>query len=410
MKNTLVSLFLIAFLGACQVQKISNKVIHPSDDKHHLGYLFIDTITGDTLFQQNASRYFNPASTTKLFTWYSSLSLLGEKIPALKYYETADSLIFWGTGDPTFLRADFPENNTLVFLKSKANKKLIFSDANFQGKHYGQGWMWDDYLEAYQTEVSPLPIYGNLVTFNNQNIEPSYFEVLTQKSSDLKSKVLREEGQNHFSIAEKAKLKNVKIPFKTDGETLASLLSDTLNVPVIYDQNQVYDYAYATLFSEPRDSLIVPMLEHSDNMLAEQLMLMASGQISDSLSVTKAINYMLENKLSDLPQKPRWVDGSGLSRYNMFTPNDLVYLLQKIKGEIGIDKAFYILPKIGENHETYIWAKSGSMSGVYNLAGFIKTKKGKTLTFALMNNNFTKPVSTVRKEMAAFLEGIREAY
>lgn len=410
MKNSLVAFFLIVIFGACQVQKISNKVVYPNDLKHHLGYLFIDTATGDTLFQKNAKRYFSPASTTKLFTWYSSLSLLGENIPALRYYETPDTLFFWGTGDPTFLRSDFPANKTLTFLKSKENKKLVFSDANFHGKYYGQGWMWDDYLEDYQAEVSAFPMYGNLVTFDKENTEPTYFKTFTKKTENQKARVLRADATNHFTYADSSRLVNLKIPFKTNGETVAALLSDTLKVSVNYQAKQIYDYPTTTLFSESRDSLIIPMLEHSDNMLAEQLMLMASSQISDSLSVKRAITYMLENKLSELPQKPRWVDGSGLSRYNMFTPNDLVFLLQKIKNELGLSQTFYILPKIGQDPETYIWAKSGSMSGVYNLAGFIKTKKGRTLTFALMNNNFTKPVSAVRKEMATFLEGVREAY
>lgn len=410
MKNTLVSLFLIALLGACQVQKISKKIISPNDHKHHLGYLFIDSVTGDTLFQQNAGKYFSPASTTKLFTWYSSISLLGEQIPALKYYETPDSLFFWGTGDPTFLRKDFLENNTLEFLKSKTDKKLVFSDANFQDKHFGQGWMWDDYLEAYQAEVSAFPMYGNLATFDKENTEPTYFKTFTQKIENQKAKVLRADAENYFTYADGNHLNTLKIPFITDGQTIAALLSDTLKAEVTYKPKQVYKYQTATLFSESRDSIIIPMLDHSDNMLAEQLMLMVSSQISDSLSVKTAITYMLENKLADLPQKPRWVDGSGLSRYNMFTPNDLVFLLQKAKSEIGIEKAFYFLPKRGLDNETYIWAKSGSMSGVYNLAGFIKTKKGRTLTFALMNNNFTKPVSAVRKEMASFLEGVREVY
>ncbi|WP_341226725.1 D-alanyl-D-alanine carboxypeptidase [uncultured Arcticibacterium sp.] len=410
MKNTLVSLLLIALLGACQVQKITNNIISPNDVCHHLGYLFIDTVTGDTLFQQNAGKYFSPASTTKLFTWYSSISLLGEQIPALKYYETPDTLFFWGTGDPTFLRKDFLENKTLEFLESKTDKKLVFSNANFQDKHFGQGWMWDDYLEAYQAEVSALPMYGNLVTFDQGSTEPPYFKTFTQNVGNQKAKILRADAENYFTYADSTRLNNLKIPFKTDGETIAALLSDTLKVSVIYQAKHIYNYQTTTLFSESRDSLIIPMLEHSDNMLAEQLMLMASGQISDSLSVKAAITYMLENKLADLPQKPRWVDGSGLSRYNIFTPNDLVFLLQKIKNEIGLSQTFYILPKIGQNQEIYIWAKSGSMSGVYNLAGFIKTKKGRTLTFALMNNNFTKPVSAVRKEMASFLEGVREGY
>jgi len=70
------------------------------------------------------------------------------------------------------------------------------------------------------------------------------------------------------------------------------------------------------------------MLE-SDNFLAEQLMILASSTLSDSLSFKKTRNHILKNKLPNLPQVPRWVDGSGLSRYNLFSPKSLGYILNE---------------------------------------------------------------------------------
>lgn len=408
----------ILALNSCKVQSPRPHVSIPSAFNHHLGYLFIDTETGDTLLASNSEKYFIPASTTKLFTWYACLRLLNDKIPALRYRETSDSLIFWGTGDPSLLRPEFPYNKTIDFLRSKANKHLVFSDTNFDDNFYGKGWMWDDYLESYQAEVSALPIYGNLVRLNNETVIPDYFELFSEIDKSGTNKVSRLEHENKFLIPQQRFGLTQTIPFKTGGEIAANLLSDTLHLAVEY-QNIGLNTPTAIRYSVDKDSLLIPMLRFSDNMLAEHLMLLCSGQLSDQLSVQNAIEVLLSHQLHDIPQKPRWVDGSGLSRYNLFTPEDLVYLLQKVKNEFGLERAKSYLPGNGQNgtmknlaaaESPFLNAKSGSMSGVYNLAGFLQTGSGRTLTFAVMNNNFTTSVNSVRKEVEDFLLEIRNHY
>ncbi len=61
----------------------------------------------------------------------------------------------------------------------------------------------------------------------------------------------------------------------------------------------------------------------------------------------KIIDTLLKTDLKDLPQKPRWVDGSGLSRYNLFTPKDFVFILNKMKNEFGIERIKIIFPTGG---------------------------------------------------------------
>jgi D-alanyl-D-alanine carboxypeptidase/D-alanyl-D-alanine-endopeptidase (penicillin-binding protein 4) len=84
----------------------------------------------------------------------------------------------------------------------------------------------------------------------------------------------------------------------------------------------------------------------------------------------KIIDTLLKTDFKDLPQNPRWVDGSGLSRYNLFIPQDFVAILNKIKNEFGIDRIKIILPTGGtgtlENYyradSNYIFAKTGTLS------------------------------------------------
>jgi D-alanyl-D-alanine carboxypeptidase/D-alanyl-D-alanine-endopeptidase (penicillin-binding protein 4) len=408
-------LFGLLLLASCGVHSIPKQNLVPATGNHHFGYLFIDTESGDTLLSNNSDKYFIPASTTKLFTFYASLTLLPNELPAIYYAETKDSLVFWGTGNPSLLRPDFNSNKTLDFLKSKANKHLVFSDANFDENYYGKGWMWDDYQDGYQTEVSSLPIYGNLVRFNENDVVPPFFKSLIEKESSFNGKANRVNATNSFQVPLERKGLIQNIPFKTGGKLTAQLISDTLHLAIGYTHTQKPNEINSINFAE-RDSLIKTMLYLSDNMIAEQLLLMTSGE---KLSTQAAIEKLLTNQLRNLPQKPRWVDGSGLSRYNLFSSEDMVFLLQKMKAEYGLETVKSYLPSNGKegtmnsfamNESTFLYAKSGSMSGVYNLAGFLKTKSNRTLTFAVMNNNFTKPVSEVRQEMEALLIKIRDHY
>jgi D-alanyl-D-alanine carboxypeptidase/D-alanyl-D-alanine-endopeptidase (penicillin-binding protein 4) len=125
---------------------------------------------------------------------------------------------------------------------------------------------------------------------------------------------------------------------------------------------------------------------------------------------------LLKNELKEFPQQPRWVDGSGLSRYNLFTPDDFVWLLEKMKDEFGMQRISSIFPTGGSGTlSAYssgigpgIIAKSGSMGGVLALSGYLKTKTGKQLTFSILVNNFRGSAGLIRKKIEQFLSEISE--
>ena len=211
----------------------------------------------------------------------------------------------------------------------------------------------------------------------------------------------------------------VEIPYRTDSTLTRLLLEDVLGKPIrIADRMPVGKKKI--LVGLPSDTLYRRMMHESDNMIAEQLLILASATISDTLDGERVRDSVLNNQLSDLKQRPRWVDGSGLSRYNLFTPESMVHVLHKLYREIPKERLFSLFPAGGvsgtlENwypgqNEPYIFAKSGSLSNNYCLSGYLITKSGKTLIFSFMNNHFRSPSSEVKKRMQLIFEEIREKY
>jgi len=109
MKNFLFIGIIILLLSACVSKKsiirkdFDNQLSSSFYNNQFTGILVIDADTKDTIYNHNSHKYFIPASNTKIFTLFTALTILPEKIPALKYINTNDTLYFEGTGDPSFL-------------------------------------------------------------------------------------------------------------------------------------------------------------------------------------------------------------------------------------------------------------------------------------------------------------------
>src|SRR5690606_35778639 len=73
-------------------------------------------------------------------------------------------------------------------------------------------------------------------------------------------------------------------------------------------------------------------------------------------------------------------------------------------GVDGTLKSAYSL----DGGEAFVWAKTGTISGVHNQSGFIRTRTGRRLVFSFMNNNFLGSATPARKEMVRIMTFIRE--
>jgi D-alanyl-D-alanine carboxypeptidase/D-alanyl-D-alanine-endopeptidase (penicillin-binding protein 4) len=153
------------------------------------------------------------------------------------------------------------------------------------------------------------------------------------------------------------------------------------------------------------------MMHRSDNFYAEQTLLMVSNEKLGVISDSKIIDTLLKTDLAALPQKPRWVDGSGLSRYNLFTPMDFVWVLNQMKKEFSWNRIATIFPTgntgtLSGYYKDYagkIYAKTGTLSGQVALSGFITAKSGKELIFSILVNNHQTAASNIRRAVEAFL-------
>jgi D-alanyl-D-alanine carboxypeptidase/D-alanyl-D-alanine-endopeptidase (penicillin-binding protein 4) len=338
------------------------------------------------------------------------------------------------TGDPTFFYSDFEKQPVADFFQ-KSLLPVAMNDTNFKTGRYASGWAWDEYMESYMPERSAFPVGGNNLQINfhknktesrpatgQQEYTINIFPVLQSVSFQNTGRNVgtlsftRKETDNKFSFSYPLAKTDMQlyIPFVTNGITSAiEILNTKYPLTSFRSTNTSFPREqYKVLRTQPKDSLFKPMMHRSDNFFAEQTLLMASNEYLGYMSEEAMIDTMLKKDFADIPSKPRWVDGSGLSRYNLFTPNDLIYILKKLKDEFGLDRMKNILATGGEgtlknyflNDKGFIFAKTGTLSNNCALSGYLITKKGKLLLFSVIANNYQTGATPVRRAVEKFLQ------
>lgn len=394
---------------------------------HHTGFVLYDAQNKKILIDYQGDRYFTPASNTKVLTFFTAITMLGDSIPALQYLLRNDSLLFRGTGDPSCLYAETHHTSRVLdFLKSFQGD-LYYIDNPLYTTSLGPGWAWSDYQYSYSAERSSFPMYGNYFTFyrppsGKASVFPPYFKKYFRLTDSLeRTRIIREIGANRLDYAPGKSVttpETWKIPFKPTPVVIADLLADTVKKQVAILTMADIDWKQShIIYSVPSDSLYKTMMQESDNFISEQLLMMCGWIMTDSLKPEAAIRHMLKTHLNDLPDKPVWVDGSGLSRYNLTTPRNMVALWEKIGNVIPYDRLFAILPAGGKHgtlrnwykaEQPYLYAKTGTLSNNHCLSGFLITRKKRILIFSFMNSNYVAPVNEIRKEMEKILKRIHD--
>jgi serine-type D-Ala-D-Ala carboxypeptidase/endopeptidase (penicillin-binding protein 4) len=427
MKNVLTYFFPFILLScsasykikkAAQKDVLKNKVFISA----HTGISVYNPTTGKYLYNYQGDKYFVPASNTKLWMCYASMKYLGDSITGIKYKEADDTLFVIPVGDPTFLGVEFTNQPVYNFLKN-TNKIIVLNTSLWHENRWGNGWSWNDYNDDYAAERSVMPVYENLATFSNDSkgiqVSPPYFsnKIMHEtpgNKKDFHTSIQRDISSNTFFVSGNDSLKRpVQIPFYTASDSiLINILKDTLH-KAIYSSHADFNN-WKELYSQPTDSLLKITMHRSDNFFAEQSLLMVSTKLLGIMNDEKIIDTLLKTDYKDLPQKPHWVDGSGLSHYNLFSPEDFVTLLNKMKNDFGMERIKNILPTGGtgtlsnyyKKESGFIFAKTGSLSGIIALSGFLYTKKNKLLIFSFLINNY-RGNTNPRKDIEKFIEDVR---
>jgi len=429
-----IILVAIIFLQSCSsshfFQTANQQLFQQRDlQSAHVGISIYDVETNSFLYNYQGDKYFIPASNTKLFSLYAGMKYLGDSLIGIRYIERDTDILVMPTGDPTLLHRDFIKQPVVDFLKGK---NIYITDANWKEKAWGSGWSWDDYNDDYMVERSAMPVYGNFIqwaqsqqadgSFSSFSVPDINWKVDFADSTGKNFFVKRNLAENIFIITQGAeKDKEQDVPFVTHGlQSAVELLKDTISKKIFINHSPLkIDHSkFTILHSQPIDSLFKPMMYRSDNFFAEQTLLMASNELLGFMNDEKIIDTLLKTDLKDLPQKPVWVDGSGLSRYNLFTPQDFAWLLNKMKNDFGIDRMKRLLPTGGngtlgnyyKQDSGLIYAKTGSLSGVICLSGYLISQKNHLLIFSVLVNNHHGNGSVIRKAIENFIESVRRQY
>lgn len=432
---------LVLFLASCSSTKIQSIAAkHFLSDSAlinaHTGVAVYDPAEKKFLYAYQADKYFVPASNTKIFSCYAGMKILGDKLPGIKYVDLDTALVLLPTGDPTFLHYDYADQPVANFLRS-ATKKIYIDPSAWSNPALGLGWSWDDYSEYYMPERSAFPAYGNVIRWHqikgkkeNPSSPADSIDTFIYSDPEIDGpvafgkpeksfRVQRDRDKNAFTIYEgNEKTAAVDVPYVTNGViTALQLINDSLHQRIGILDAPIKKGNIRTIYSRPVDSMLQPMMHRSDNFFAEQTLLMAGYTLTGKLNTNAAVEAVSTALLKGIPDQPRWADGSGLSRFNLFTPRDFIWILDKIKTEMPWERITTVFPTGGKGtlrsyvgEQGKLYAKTGTLTGVIALSGYVITKKNKTLIFSILINNHRQPTSVLRAKMSGFLKELIERY
>jgi D-alanyl-D-alanine carboxypeptidase/D-alanyl-D-alanine-endopeptidase (penicillin-binding protein 4) len=418
--------------------------------------------TGETLYEQEAQRYFIPASTAKLLTTAATLHQLGAsfQIRTSVYQVNAPDetvLRVVGQGDPSFTDAELRQLAQQIGDRNITHiNRLIGDDQYFQGEILNPNWEWEDVQAGYGAGVNSLILNLNAIalTLSPQAVgQPLQFswsdptEALRwqvenhamttaaempeflQLERQLNQPILRVRGQ--LQVDAEPEVEAIAIPdpshyfLRRFRQILAEQSITVGQVKVATTPKDRDEQAIATVESAPLSELLIQANRESENLYAEALLrILGAAQSNSTTSTLEAGIAAVETSLAELgvdPQSYALADGSGLSRHNLVSPEALVQVLRAIAQSAEAEVYRNSLAIAGVNgtlqnrfRETPVqgrlFGKTGTASGTVSLAGYLELPTYQPLVFSILVNQSDQPVRTVRQaidEMVLKLSRLR---
>ena len=335
-----------------------------------IGIKIVAVETGEVVYEKNPLKLHHPASTTKLFTAATALAKLGSDyrfettvyVDAEVDTQVAGNIYLKGRADPVLQPQDIVKlADVLLESGVKSIQGDILVDTTYLDTvREGPGWMWDD----RPLRISALSI---------RQIEP-------------------EPGTRSRALACGYLLKNELI------EKGIEVTGDVVPGTVPLDARTV-----AKHLSPPLADIIKLMNKPSDNWIAELLFKTIGAEVMGEPGTWQkgrdAVNEFLEEIIGE-PPAHRFVDGSGLSRYNLLNAELLTKLL------VYMYQNFELMPEYvaslpiagvdgtlshrmqGVSAEKVLRAKTGTLSGVSALAGYVVTADDEVFAFGILISHY----------------------
>jgi serine-type D-Ala-D-Ala carboxypeptidase/endopeptidase (penicillin-binding protein 4) len=409
----------------------------------NVGIIVKSMDNGAVLYSRNAEHFFMPASTMKILTAITALSYLGNDYTFVTKIAANSQNIENGVlnsdiyihfdGDPSLTKDDVEELIADLVKQGiqKINGNVYIDDYVYDQKKYGRGWMWDELNLCYAApttgaivdkncfwlQLSPSQEGSTASITKADALIPSYSAVLTktlQKSSDCPLDI-RATDNNEYYLSGCIKPQKVPVdlhiavnnPRIYAGNLVSSLLQKyaiSVTGKIGFAQTGQAGYVLASHSSVPLNELVKKMMKHSDNLIADSLYKKIAanyfGSAGTWINGNKAIKQLLTNNTAIDLTKLKMFDGSGLSRYNLISPNQMMQLLLFAYNNQAINNAFVdSLPisgidgslrwRMGKNGmQQRVRAKTGTMTGISSLAGYVDTISHKKIAFVIVFNSF----------------------
>lgn len=412
-----------------------------------------DLANNKLIYSHQPDTLFIPASTQKVLTAVTAMAALG---PEFRYVtelwsdapisdgHIAGNVYLRFSGDPTLKREDLKAlfANLIKQGVTKINGHLYLI-GDKQEQLQAPGWVWDDLGICFAAPVSSYIInrnciYGQFTPSSasktatvklrptSYGIQISSDAIFDQQASrDFCQLDLVRLGQNHYHLrgcypgSEAVPLAiAVSDPEKFAKDTLSAILKGKISfTDKVQIGKQIPQEAklIASHSSAPLPELLTTMLLKSDNLIADSLFkqvgktyYQTQGSFTHGAAAMKHILTELGIDLSSA----NIVDGSGLSRYNLLNAKQLSDVLSLMHKDTRFSGLISSLPQAGisgtlkyrQGYTTpplknLIFAKTGSMQGVANLAGFIRLPQQQDILFVVLENGISPENKKKRKPL-----------
>jgi len=414
----------------------------------HAGIKIVSLDSGQVFYEHDNTSLMNPASNIKLITSACALAVLDTGYQfktsvfvneATRKGDRVQNIYLKGYGDPNLSTSDLDSLAGTVYrtgIRTIAGN-IIIDDSFFDDDYWGAGWSWDD-------ESDPDAPYINALSMNKNCINVSATADANSISVSLEPETEFVTVINNATIV----LDSIRIPLKIRRLTMSNantvLIEGemyrnsqiTRNVPLLRPElyagilfreslrragiiisgnvvNGVVPEGIREIawHFQPIQQVMECMNKPSDNLCAENT-LKVIGALKNGLPGSAKSGVFIEkiflSALGMDTTKFSIVDGSGTSRYNLLNADQLVQFLSAMKKQPRLFPMFYnSLPIAGidgtiANRMTTspvlnnLRAKTGTLLGASCLSGYVRTRDGEMLAFAMMMQNFITSSSDYR--------------